>query len=49
MGRVLVNSQGQGEGGGSCRRRWVVGKVQGGSRGSVGFSAWGVTPAAAVR
>lgn len=53
MGGVLVGGQGQGEGGGCCcgrcRRRWVVGEVQGGSRGPVGLGAWGAAPAAAVK
>lgn len=40
----------QGEGGGCCGRRWRrrVGEVEGGSRGPVGFGAWGAAPAAAV-
>lgn len=50
MRGALVSPQGQGEDRGCCGRRWRrrVGKVQGGSRGSVGFVARGAASAAAV-
>lgn len=52
VGVILVSGQGQGKSGGrrGCRRRrWVVGEVQGGRRGSVGLGAWGAAPATAVK
>lgn len=50
VGGALVSRQGQREGGGCCRwRRWVVGRVQRGSRGPVGLRARGAAPAAVKR
>lgn len=47
VGGALVGRQRKREGG-SCRSRRLVGKVQGGSGGSVQLGAWGAAPAAAA-